>query len=148
MRTLKIICTVVCLSTLVFSFSFKHNISQEPWKAPASADTLVSPYLIEPLTLPQGQEVYTIYCSSCHGHSGKGDGITSTNLKVKPLDFQDGKVGSQTNGAIFWKIREGRGEMPSFKTVLSEEQKWQMVEYIRDITKPYEEQLNPLKVKH
>lgn len=129
------------------SFTLKDIRVQEPWVAPAYADTLVSPYLIEPLTLPQGQEVYTIYCASCHGHQGKADGIGTKDLKVKPLRFQDKKVSSQTNGAIFWKIREGRGDMPSFKDRLSEEQKWQMVEYIRDISKPFDEQLNPFKVR-
>ena len=63
------------------------------------------------------------------------------------MKFQDKTVGSQTNGALFWKIREGRGEMPSFRVLLSEEQKWQLVEYIRDISKPFEEQMNPFKIK-
>lgn len=130
------------------SFSVKDVTTQERWIAPAYADTLVSPYLIEPLTLPQGQEIYTVYCASCHGHQGNADGPAIKDLKVKPLRFQDKKVSSQTNGAIFWKIREGRGEMPSFKDRLSEEQKWQMVEYIRDISKPFDEQLNPLKTRH
>lgn len=140
--------TVTGFSLLAFSFNVKYTGIQAPWKAPAAADTLMSPYLIEPLTLPQGQEVYTIYCASCHGHQGKSDGVNTNNLTVKPRKFQDKRVISQTNGAIFWKIREGRGEMPSFKNVLSEEQKWQMVEYIRDISKPYEEQLNPLKDRY
>ncbi|MEJ7693509.1 cytochrome c [Daejeonella sp.] len=148
MGKLKFVLIVTCGSILAFSFNVKYTGIQEPWKAPAAADTLVSPYLIEPLTLPQGQEIYTIYCASCHGHQGMSDGTATNNLKVKPLKFQDKKVSSQTNGAIFWKIREGRGEMPSFRDVLSDEQKWQMVEYIRDISKPYEEQLNPLKARH
>ncbi len=147
MFKLKFVFLVVCTALLAFSFSTKLNI-QQPWKAPAVADTLVSPYLIEPLTLPQGQEIYTIYCASCHGREGKSDGISTNNLKIKPLKFQDKKVTGQTNGAIFWKIREGRGEMPAFKDLLSEEQKWQLVEYVRDISKPYGEQMNPLKTMH
>jgi len=137
---------VICTAVFALSFNTKYN-SQQPWKAPPFADTLVNPFLIEPLTLPQGEEIYTIYCASCHGRQGKADGIASSNLKVKPMTFQNRKVTEQTNGAIFWKIREGRGEMPSFKELLSEEQKWQMVEYVRDISKPFDEQMNPLKVK-
>ena len=143
-KLLIVLATALC----TLSFSVKDIKVQEPWIAPAYADTLVSPYLIEPLTLPQGQEVYTIYCASCHGHQGNADGPATKDLKVKPPKFQDKKVSSQTNGAIFWKIREGRGEMPSFKDRLSEEQKWQMVEYIRDISKPFDQQLNPLKTIH
>lgn len=142
--------TVLILSvTGWFGLSFKvRDITpQKPWVAPAHADTLVNPYLIEPLTLPQGQEIYTIFCASCHGSQGKADGSEAGALKIKPLKFQDKKVSAQTDGAIFWKISEGRGEMPSFGKVLSEEQKWQMVEYIRDISRPYDEQLNPLKTR-
>jgi len=146
MFDLKTIFLVVGTALLVLSFSTKYKI-QQPWKAPAYADTLVSPYLIEPLTLPQGQEIYTLYCASCHGHQGKADGIATNNLRVKPLKFQDKNVAAQSNGALYWKIREGRSEMPPFSELLSEEQKWQMVEYIRDISKPYEEQMNPFKSK-
>ena len=137
----------ICAGIFSISFNTTYN-AQEPWRAPASADSLYNPFLVEPLTLPQGQEVYTIYCAPCHGKQGKADGIATSRLEIKPLPFQDEKISAQTNGALFWKIREGRGEMPSFKTLISEEQKWQMVEYIRDISKPYNEQLNPLKEIH
>jgi mono/diheme cytochrome c family protein len=136
---------VMCLGFFAMSFNVNYKSVQEPWKAPAFADTLVNPYLIEPLTLPQGQEIYMLYCASCHGHQGKADGIAAGNLKVKPLPFHDKRVTAQTNGALFWKIREGRGEMPSFRELLSEEQKWQMVEYVRDISRPFDKQINPLK---
>jgi mono/diheme cytochrome c family protein len=145
MIKMKFVLFISCAGLFALSFNSTYTSTQEPWKAPVSADTLVSPYLIEPLTLPQGQEIYTLYCASCHGHQGKADGIAANNLKVKPLKFQDKKVTVQTNGALFWKIREGRGEMPSFKDMLSDEQKWQLVEYVRDISKPFEEQMNPLK---
>lgn len=147
MFKLKFVFLVVSTALLALSFSKKYNI-QETWKAPALADTIINPYRIEPLTLPQGQEIYTIYCASCHGQQGKADGISTNNLNVKPLKFQDKKVTGQTDGAIFWKIREGRGEMPAFKNLFSEEQKWQMVEYIRDISKPFAEQMNPLKAEN
>ena len=136
-----------CAGLIALSFKAKYTTVQEPWLVPASADSLVNPYSIEPLTLPQGQEIYTIYCAPCHGQHGKADGSAARSLRIKPLKFQDKTVGSQTNGALFWKIREGRGEMPSFRVLLSEEQKWQLVEYIRDISKPFEEQMNPFKVR-
>lgn len=143
MGKFKFVVLILCVG--LFAFSFNVRYTQERWKAPASADTLVSTYLIEPLTLPQGQEIYTIYCASCHGSQGKGDGIAAKMLKVKPLDFQNKVVSNQSNGALFWKIREGRGEMPSFKELFSDEQKWQLVEYIRDLSKPFEQQMNPMK---
>ena len=146
----KSICIIlsVCTGLIIMSFDTEYAAVQEHWRAPASADSLINPYYIEPLTLPQGQEIYTIYCAPCHGNQGKADGLMTPNLRVKPLRFQDKKVSDQTNGALFWKIREGRGEMPSFKDLLSEEQQWQLVEYVRDISKPFDKQLNPFKARN
>ena len=35
------------------------------------------------------------------------------------------------DGDFFWKIQEGRGDMPSFNDDLSEEQIWEIINYIR-----------------
>ena len=34
-----------------------------------------------------GAEMYTTWCASCHGASGKGDGPTAAALKTKPADL-------------------------------------------------------------
>lgn len=142
---MKIIPILSLIALIMFSFRGINDLEQERWVAPVAADSLVNPYLIEPLTLPQGQEVFVIHCAPCHGTRGKGDGIAAKDLKIKPVPFQNKRVMEQSNGALFWKIREGRGEMPSFRSSISEEQKWQMVEYIRDISKPFDQQQNPFK---
>jgi mono/diheme cytochrome c family protein len=36
--------------------------------------------------------------------------------------------------------------MPGYKSQLSDEQLWQLVEYVRDLSKPFEQQKNPFKV--
>jgi len=36
-----------------------------------------------------------------------------------------------TDGELFWKISEGRRPMPEFKKRLTEEQRWQLVNYVR-----------------
>jgi hypothetical protein len=43
-------------------------------------------------------------------------------------------VKAQSNGSLFWKITNGRANMPAFKQILSEEQRWQLVSYIRKIS--------------
>jgi mono/diheme cytochrome c family protein len=120
-----------------FSFgrkTFVHN-SQEPWKAPAWADTLKSPFHEEPLTLAQGEELFTLYCSSCHGESGYGDGAAGGALGQKPANFHDTLVKAQSDGSLFWKMSNGRGNMPPFQDVFTAEQRWQLVAYIRHLGK-------------
>jgi len=45
-----------------------------------------------------GQSLYRVYCASCHGDSGKGDGSTAAYLTVKPTDLT--KL-SRRNGGEF-----------------------------------------------
>ena len=70
-----------------------------------------------------------------------GDGPAGGAMGSKPANFHDDKVKSQPDGSLFWKISEGRGTMPPFKEVLSEEQRWQLVSFIRKLgrgsLKPY-----------
>lgn len=114
---------------------FDHGDGQEPWKAPAWADTLKSPFHEEPLTLAQGEELFTLYCASCHGEEGYGDGAAGGALGQKPANFHDTLVKAQSDGSIFWKMSNGRGNMPPFKDVFTDEQKWQLVAYIRHLGK-------------
>lgn len=116
---------------------------QKPWKAPVWTDSLYNPYNIEPLTLPQAQEVYNLYCIRCHG--GQGQGYAQEHTAQEMPDFKQDWFRQQSDGALYWKIREGRGIMPGYKSKLSNEQQWQLVEYIRDLSKPFDQQKSPFK---
>ncbi len=37
----------------------------------------------------RARELYSRYCSVCHGQYGKGDGFNSYNLNPKPISFTD-----------------------------------------------------------
>jgi len=107
---------------------------QERWIAPAWADTLKSPYHDEPLTLANGEELFGLYCASCHGESGYGDGAAGGALGQKPANFHDSLVKKQSNGALFWKLSNGKGNMPPFQDVFTAEQRWQLVAYLRKLS--------------
>jgi len=65
----------------------------------------------------------------------KGDGVASAGLSKPPADHTSPPVQQQTDGAIFWKISEGNTPMPGYKKGLSETQIWQLVDYIRTLSK-------------
>jgi len=111
------------------------HINQDPWRAPAWVDTLKSPFHQEPLTLAQGEELFTLYCATCHGDTGYGDGAAGGALGQKPANFHDTLTIKQSDGAFFWKMSTGKGNMPPFKDVFTEEQRWQLVAYIRHLSK-------------
>ena len=72
-------------------------------------------------------------CSVCHGPKGKGDGMAGAGLTPKPTDLTSEVVQSQTDGAIFWKISEGRAPMASYKSAIPEKNRWEIINYIRTL---------------
>ena len=115
--------------------SFTTNTVEDPWIAPKSADTIKNTFALEPLTLTQGEEIYMLYCWPCHGEEGYGDGAAGGAMGILPANFHAAKVKKQTDGALYWKLNNGRGNMPPYKYALSEEQKWQLIVYIRELGK-------------
>jgi mono/diheme cytochrome c family protein len=41
----------------------------------------------DPGNAARGRAAYTLYCSSCHGKTGRGDGPVASTLKVPPADL-------------------------------------------------------------
>lgn len=107
--------------------------SVKRWTAPSSADNLKNPLPYSPPVLREGENLYKAYCVSCHGKTGLGDGSPG-KFKIEPANFHSKTVSRQTDGALFWKMTEGRGIMPAFKAALSEEQRWQLVAFIRQFS--------------
>ena len=107
--------------------------AEDKWAAPASAKSKTNPLPKNPAAIAAGQKLFTTNCVACHGPAGKGDGPAAAALTPKPANFSDAKVTGQTDGELFWKMSEGHGAMISWKTALSETQRWQLVEYVRTL---------------
>jgi mono/diheme cytochrome c family protein len=105
------------------------------WTAPPIAQGVKNPLPVTLSAVQSGKAVYTSYCTPCHGPKGKGDGPAAAALNPKPADHTSAKVQTETDGSLFWKISEGRNPMPQYKAVLSETQRWQVIEYIRTLSK-------------
>lgn len=105
------------------------------WEPSKDADNLRNPVPSNATTLKEGKTLYTIYCVACHGEKGKGDGVAAAGLNVKPADHSSVAVQKQTDGALFWELSEGHNPMPSYKQTFNETQRWELVNYIRTLTK-------------
>ena len=106
------------------------------WKAPPEADGYANGIKATAPSVAAGKKVYEEYCALCHGSTGKGDGPTSQTLPVKPANLTDkALIGPQSDGALAWKILTGRGAMPSWAPVLQEEQVWNLVNFIRSLSR-------------
>ena len=107
--------------------------AQDDWKAPHRAAAKLNPIPPDAHSIATGRVVYQKQCQSCHGPSGKGDGPGATDLKVGPSDLSDSSLWNESDGELFWKISEGKKPMPTFSRLLTVEQRWNVVNYIRTL---------------
>ena len=107
-----------------------------PWVAPDDAKKVKNPVPSNAESLTAGEQLFADNCVLCHGEKGLGDGPGAKTIKVKPANFTDPKLqASETDGSFFWKMSNGRGPMPSWKDTLSDQERWQLVNYIRKLGK-------------
>ncbi|HEY1008610.1 MAG TPA: cytochrome c, partial [Daejeonella sp.] len=118
-----------------YSPDLADTVAQEPFKAPAWADTIKNPIGTSAEIISRGEELYNLYCFACHGETGYGDGAAGGAMGVKPANFHDPKFIKQKDGAIFWKLTNGKGNMPPFKEILKEEQRWELIAYLKEFGK-------------
>ena len=124
------------LASLAFVARIAAADDEKPWVAPEAARQVKNPVPVNPENLSAGAQLFHENCAPCHGETGKGDGDTGKIIKKKPANFTDAKLMSEeTDGSLFWKMGEGRGPMPSWKDELSDKERWQLVNYIRKLTK-------------
>jgi mono/diheme cytochrome c family protein len=101
------------------------------WKAPVDAAQRPAPFAASPKVLAAGRTLYLDRCADCHGKNGKGHGPGAADLEKAPTNFTEHKHLQQTDGELYWKITEGRRPMPSYRKKLSDEERWQLVFFIR-----------------
>ncbi len=129
------ISAALCVGLIVLAFAGAGNAADAPaggeWKAPARASKKKNPVASDAASIAAGKAAYTKECLSCHGETGKGDGPAAKDLQVKPGDLANPKLWEQSDGALFWKLTEGKTPMPSVEKLLSEDQRWQVINFVR-----------------
>lgn len=128
----------IFIGTIIFIFylfatAFVPQVDE--WKAPPTSKDKKNPVTSDEVCIATAKKLYEKECLSCHGKKGRGDGEKAATLDKQPQDLTSSKVQSQTDGELFWKISEGKKPMPANKKNFSEEQRWQLVNYVRSLSK-------------
>lgn len=103
-----------------------------------------------------GTRVYDESCAHCHGIEGRGDGSAAENLLPRPRDFTKGlyKIRSTESGQLptdqdlYDIITEGMpgSSMPEWETSLSDNERWEVVAYIKTFYSGFEENEKPPRI--
>ena len=124
---------VIC-AFLAVAFCGVTIAQNEEWKVPEAAKKVKNPVATTPDGVATAHAIFMDKCANCHGDKGEGDGPESGMYDPSPSNLADAKMmNSMTDGEIFYKITEGRRPMPSFKNQLSDEQRWQVVNFLRTL---------------
>ena len=132
----KVFSTLVVLSiaAMLISMTFKQEQEQkpaEPWDVPAEYKTMKNPVPADDTSIKLGRIHYIRHCASCHGRTGKGDGVKARELETFPGDMTGEAYKTQTDGEQYYKSMFGRKEMPNYEDQVSEEDMWHMVNYMQ-----------------
>ena len=133
MKTKIYIIGLLLISSVLFSFKYSQV---KPWLAPEKYARMKNPVKSDTESIKVGKDLWIRHCGACHGRQGAGDGVQSGSIKTHMKDMGTSPVQGQSDGALFYKILEGRGEMPGYKDKTSEKEIWSIVNFIRSSFKP------------
>ena len=117
------------------------DFSKNTWELPADADKTKNPTEATAESIAKGKELYMERtkgnCVFCHGDTGSGNEANLAKLRRKPADLSNKeRMTAMSDGEVFWKITKGiTGIMPAGEKRMSEEERWQVVNYVRTLAK-------------
>ena len=118
-------------SMVLYSFTF---YQAKPWDVPEAYAKKANLVKSDGESVQNGKALWSKHCASCHGKKGAGDGSKAAELETEMNDFSKDDVQKQTDGALFYKILEGRDDMPTFKKKIPDEEDiWSLVNYARTL---------------
>jgi mono/diheme cytochrome c family protein len=78
-----------------------------------------------------GHEKFQIFCSSCHGTTGDGNGITKKYGMIATPSYHDDRFRNMPEGEIFNTITHGKNLMGPYGAKLRYNERWAIVAYVR-----------------
>jgi mono/diheme cytochrome c family protein len=95
----------------------------------AEVDALPFPLTAE--VLDRGEQRFNIYCSPCHGLSGKGDGMVVRRGYRVPPSFHTDRMHQMAIGHFYDVMTNGFGAMPDYRAQIAPRDRWAIAAYVR-----------------
>ncbi len=84
-------------------------------------------------SLQRGTQVFNIFCVSCHGPTGAGDGPVAKRGFPPPPPLTTGKSVQMKDGQLFHILTYGQGSMSPMAAQLSRVRRWDVINYVRSL---------------
>lgn len=86
--------------------------------------------------LERGAFVFANFCQECHGPTGRGDGAVVMRGFPAPPALMAERGVQMKDGQMFHILSYGQGNMPSYASQLSREDRWRVILHVRSLQKP------------
>jgi len=113
--------------------SLPAGISEEEMDVLKDAAAVIpNPVAMTGASLARGEELYNITCLVCHGAEGLGDGPVGLKFTTKaPVDLNEDYTQDQADGSLFFTLTRGRALMPFYRDALNIEERWHVINYVK-----------------
>jgi mono/diheme cytochrome c family protein len=110
------------------------GLEHTPKPGTPEAAALKNPEKVTDFSLLTGKELFGIYCTPCHGESGKGDGPVAKKFVPTPADISATGHGSRhPEGELFAVVTHGKNGMPPFRSDLTAKERWLVVTWLKTL---------------
>jgi mono/diheme cytochrome c family protein len=89
------------------------------------------PFPITRADLERGQQRFNVYCTPCHGYTGRGDGMIVQRGFPQPPSYHIDRLRNAPVGHFFIVMTNGTGAMYSFAARVAPADRWRIAAYIR-----------------
>jgi cytochrome c553 len=97
-----------------------------------------NPLPVSTTSIENGKTAFSFYCAACHGLDGQNTGVPFAAKMAPPVPpLNSASVQSYTDGQLKWVVENGLSPsgMPASKGILSDEEIWSIIVYIRNLPK-------------
>lgn len=112
-----------------FPYPFQKN-AEDMQRA---GELLKNPFTATQEVVERGEEMYNRFCLQCHGEKGDGKGYLFTEglYTYQPASLIAEKARVKPDGEFYHNITVGFGLMGAHGSMISEEDRWKIVTFIR-----------------
>ena len=103
-----------------------------------------TPVPFDAISIAKGMTIFAANCVPCHGPQAKGNGVLAKTLPRQPIDLlTEPHTAMHTAGDFFHWLTYGRfdGVMPAFGEKFSEEDRWDLLNFLHANSRGYQARL-------